>query len=60
MRVAMLAFAAVSCASAGAQVAEVSRLSETDLALSIYGAFNEKTTGDGIVQSPSNAAGVIV
>jgi opacity protein-like surface antigen len=61
MRVAMLAAAAaVSSASAGAQVAEVSKLSETDLALSIYGAFSERTTGDGIVQSPSNAAGGIV
>ncbi|HEY6848830.1 MAG TPA: outer membrane beta-barrel protein [Terracidiphilus sp.] len=61
MRVAMLAAAAaMSCASAGAQVAEASKLSETDLALSIYGAFSEKTTGDGIVQSPSNAAGGIV
>jgi opacity protein-like surface antigen len=61
MRVAvLLAAAAVSSASAGAQVAEVSKLSETDLALSFYGAFSERTTGDGIVQSPSNAAGGIV
>ena len=61
MRMAVLAVAAaVSSASAGAQVAEVSKLSETDLALSLYGAFSERTTGDGIVQSPSNAAGGIV
>jgi opacity protein-like surface antigen len=60
MRVAMLAAAVLSYSSAVAQVAEVSGLSKTDLALSIYGAFGEKTSGDGIIQSPSNAAGAIV
>ena len=33
---------------------------QTDIAASIYGAFNGKVTGDGVVQSPSNAPGVLV
>jgi opacity protein-like surface antigen len=40
--------AALSCAAAGAQ---------TDVALSIYGAFTGTTTANGVTQSPSNAAG---
>lgn len=43
--------------TATAQVKEVNSLSKTDLGLSIYGAFSGATTGDGIQQSPSNAAG---
>lgn len=30
---------------------------QTDVALSIYGAFNGSTTGNGVQQSPSNSAG---
>ena len=30
---------------------------QTDAALSLYGSFSPKTTGNGVVQSPSNAAG---
>ncbi|HTV82433.1 MAG TPA: outer membrane beta-barrel protein [Acidobacteriaceae bacterium] len=30
---------------------------QTDVALSVYGAFNSSTNGNGIAQSPSNAAG---
>jgi opacity protein-like surface antigen len=60
IKVAMLALAALSCSSAGAQVAEVSGLAKTDVAVSVYGAFSEKTNGDGVIQSPSNAAGAIV
>jgi opacity protein-like surface antigen len=60
MRMAMLAAAVSACAAAGAQVAEVGGLSKTDVALSFYGTFSQKTTGDGIIQSPSNAAGGIV
>jgi opacity protein-like surface antigen len=52
--------AAVGVAAADAQVKEADSLSRTDVALSIYGAFGGKTTGDGIQQSPSNAAGGIV
>jgi opacity protein-like surface antigen len=51
---------AVGVASAGAQVGEVKSLSQTDVSLSIYGAFSGTTTGDGVIQSPSNAAGGIV
>ena len=51
---------AVGAASAGAQVGEVKSLSQTDVSLSIYGAFSGTTTGDGVIQSPSNAAGGIV
>lgn len=39
------------CAAAEAQ---------TDVALSLYGAFNGTTNGNGIVQSPANAAGGIL
>jgi opacity protein-like surface antigen len=35
-------------------------LSNTEVALSIYGAFSGTTTGNGIQQSPSNAAGGLV
>jgi len=33
---------------------------QTDVALSVYGAFSGKTTGNGVEQSPSNAAGALV
>ena len=33
---------------------------QTDVAASIYGTFTEKSTGNGIIQSPSNAAGTLV
>jgi opacity protein-like surface antigen len=46
--------------AAGAQAKEVKSLSNTDVALSFYGTWSQKTTGDGIIQSPSNAAGGIV
>jgi opacity protein-like surface antigen len=45
------AFAALGAASAHAQ---------TDVALSLYGAFSGATSGNGTQQSPSNAAGGIV
>jgi len=32
---------------------------ESDVALSIYGAFNGATSGNGVQESPSNAAGGI-
>ncbi len=43
--------AAALCSAAQAQ---------TDVALSLYGAFSEKTNGNGTIQSPSNAAGGII
>jgi opacity protein-like surface antigen len=53
-------FGALSVATAGAQVKGADSLSRTDVALSIYGTFSGRTTGDGIEQSPSNAAGGIL
>jgi opacity protein-like surface antigen len=57
----LLLCAALGVTPAGAQAAAVDRgISNTDVALSIYGAFSGRTTGDGIQQSPANAAGGIV
>jgi opacity protein-like surface antigen len=47
----LIGAAALGCAHAAAQ---------PDIAASIYGAFNESTTGNNVVQSPSNAAGVLL
>jgi opacity protein-like surface antigen len=47
-------------AAAGAQASAVKSISQTDVSLSLYGAFAGTTTGDGIQQSPSNAAGVMI
>jgi hypothetical protein len=33
---------------------------QTDVALSLYGAFSAKTTGNGVEQSPANAAGALI
>lgn len=33
---------------------------QTDVALSLYGAFSEKTNGNGIAQSPANSAGGLI
>lgn len=33
---------------------------QTDVGLSLYGAFSQKTTGNGTVQSPANAAGGLI
>jgi opacity protein-like surface antigen len=61
IRTALLSFGlAAATLAAGAQVIPDSALSHTDVALSIYGAFSGTTTGDGITQSPSNAAGGLV
>ena len=45
---------------AAAQASAVKAISQTDVGLSVYGAFSGRTTGDGIEQSPSNAAGGIL
>jgi opacity protein-like surface antigen len=47
----LLAAAALACGRAEAQA---------DIAASVYGAFSGTTTGNNIVQSPSNAAGVLL
>jgi opacity protein-like surface antigen len=44
----VFAFTGLACVSARAQ---------TDVALSLYGAFSQSTTGNGTIQSPSNSAG---
>lgn len=38
----------------------VAAQAQTDVALSIYGAFNGSTNGNGIQQSPSNSAGAMI
>jgi opacity protein-like surface antigen len=48
------------CLSANAQVGPDTTLSKTDVGLSLYGTFSGTTTGDGITQSPSDAAGGLV
>jgi opacity protein-like surface antigen len=45
---------------ARAQAAAVSAISKTDVAVSLYGAFSGKTTGNGIEESPSNSAGGMI
>jgi opacity protein-like surface antigen len=44
----LIAFAGLGCLGASAQ---------TDVGLSLYGAFSQKTTGNGVAVSPSNSAG---
>jgi len=52
--------AAVGVATAGAQAKAVKAISQTDVSVSLYGAFSGSTTGDGIAQSPSNSAGGMI
>lgn len=47
---AVLVVLALSCSSRA----------QTDVALSLYGAFSQKTNGNGTAQSPSNAAGGLI
>jgi opacity protein-like surface antigen len=62
--IASLASAALAIAAMGTAAAQVEKvaggLSRTDVGFSIYGAFSGATTGNGVQQSPSNAAGGIV
>jgi opacity protein-like surface antigen len=46
--------------AASAQADVVKSISLTDVSLSLYGAFAGTTSGDGVQQSPSNAAGLMV
>ena len=45
---------------AHAQVDAVRGGGRTDVGVSLYGAFSEATSGNGVVQSPSNAAGGMI
>jgi opacity protein-like surface antigen len=42
-----------------ASLGSVAVCAESDIAASLYGAFSGRTTGDGVVESPSNSAGVL-
>ena len=57
---AIVAVGLACSAAAGAQARAVKSLSQTDVSVSLYGAFTGTTTGDGIQQSPSNAAGAMI
>ncbi|MGA2888058.1 MAG: outer membrane beta-barrel protein [Terracidiphilus sp.] len=46
----------VGVAAAGS----VGAAAQTDVAASFYGAFNGSTNGNGVAQSPSNAAGMLI
>ncbi len=66
VRTAVLTAALVASASlaitamADAQAKAAKDISQTDVSASLYGAFSGTTTGDGIQQSPSNAAGAMI
>jgi len=55
-----IAFGAASSAALCAQANVAKAISQTDVSASVYGAFSGTTTGNGMTQSPSNAAGGIV
>lgn len=48
------------CAGLATLIAAPSAHAQTDIALSLYGAFNGTTNGNGTIQSPSNSAGGII
>ena len=57
----VVGLAALGSATAVAQVgAAVRGASQTDVAVSVYGAFSGTTNGNGTAQSPANAAGGMV
>ena len=51
---------AIGQSIAAAQAGAVKAISQTDVGFSVYGAYSGRTTGNGIEQSPSNAAGGII
>lgn len=56
-----IAIAALGSAAASAQVREaVGAIANTDVAVSLYGAFSGTTNGNGTTQSPANAAGGLI
>jgi opacity protein-like surface antigen len=56
MKAIFAAFLPISLAVLAASAASA----QTDVAASVYGAFTGTTTGNGVQQSPSNSAGVLV
>jgi opacity protein-like surface antigen len=63
MRTAVLLVSAalISSGMVLGQASQAARgLSRTDVALSLYGAFNESTSGNDTAQSPSNSAGGLI
>jgi len=56
----LIGLLSLSCAAAAAQADAARAISRTDIAVSLYGAFSEATTGDEVQQSPSNSAGGMV
>ncbi|HEY2471001.1 MAG TPA: outer membrane beta-barrel protein [Terracidiphilus sp.] len=48
------------CASLAVLIAAPAAHAQTDIALSLYGAFNGTTNGNGTIQSPANSAGGII
>jgi opacity protein-like surface antigen len=48
------------CAGFAVLIASPAAHAQTDVALSLYGAFNGTTNGNGTIQSPANAAGGII
>ena len=53
----LIAMAALGGVAARAQAGAARSIAQTDLALSVYGAFSGTTTGNNVEQSPSNSAG---
>jgi opacity protein-like surface antigen len=56
----MLGLAVSGTVAMAQSVPGVDSLGKTDVALSLYGAFSQKTTANGVTVSPSNAAGGMV
>jgi hypothetical protein len=56
----VIGFLGLCSVAADAQTHAARAISRTDIAVSLYGAFNGTTTGDNVQQSPSNAAGGMV
>lgn len=56
----LVSIAQLGITFATAQGGAVKAVSNTDVGVSVYGAYSGKTTGDGIMQSPSNAAGGMI
>lgn len=56
----LVGFVALASATAHPQAAVAKRISQTDVSVSLFAAFSGRTTGDGIAQSPSNAAGGLI
>jgi len=53
-------FALVALLLAGLALGCPAARAQTDVAASVYGAFNGATSGNGVHQSPSNSAGILI